>query len=397
MQKTVVLGITGGIAAYKSAEVVSRLTKAGVDVHCVMTEGAQAFVGPVTFQALSGNPVICGMFDGPQHWGVDHIYLAQHADCVVIAPATANVIAKAAQGMADDMLTSILLATTAPVLIAPAMNDQMYAHPATQANIACLRERGVRIIGPGSGRLACGTSGTGRMSEPAEIVEHILLQLSDARDLAGKKVLVTAGPTREAIDPVRYVSNRSSGKMGYALARAAAMRGAEVILVSGPTALENPIGVTTLRVETTEEMLQAVQQHFADADVIIKAAAPADYTVQAPSEEKIKKKESGEHLQLDLVTTPDILKWLGEHKINQFLVGFAAETNDAVANAREKYRSKKLDCLVLNDVTKQGAGFEVDTNVVTLVDDTGELALPCMPKDEVAMRILDYVAERTAK
>ncbi|MGI6005419.1 MAG: bifunctional phosphopantothenoylcysteine decarboxylase/phosphopantothenate--cysteine ligase CoaBC [Christensenellales bacterium] len=394
MKKTVVFGITGGIAAYKAADAARRLRKRGVDVYVIMTRHACEFITPLTLQSLTGREVVTDMFERPQRMDVEHIALAKRADAFVIAPATANIIAKMACGIADDMLSTTVMATTAPVLLAPAMNQNMYRNPATQKNLELLRERGVKFIGPEEGMLANGDMGIGRMSEPSEIEEVVLSMLHDVKDFAGKRVLVTAGPTREPIDPVRYVSNRSSGKMGYALAREAQARGAEVTLIAGPNALEKPYGVRFVGVETTAQMHDAVMEVYPDTDIVLKAAAPADYRVHAPSEEKIKKKRLDETLDLELETTPDILLALGENKTHQFLVGFAAETNDALENARAKLVAKHLDCMVLNDVSQRGAGFEVDTNIVTIMDEKGDITLPIMDKREVAGHILDYVAKR---
>jgi phosphopantothenoylcysteine decarboxylase/phosphopantothenate--cysteine ligase len=393
MKKTVVLGISGGIAAYKCPDIVRRLKKNGMDVYCVMTQAATKFVTPLTFQSLSGNPVSVAMFDVPPVWDVEHIALAKRADVFVIAPATANTIAKMARGVADNMLTATVLATRAPVLLAPAMNDGMYQNSATQENLRILKARGVHMIGPEEGMLANGDVGCGRMSEPEDIAEAVLDMACDVKDFAGKRVLVTAGPTREPVDPVRYMSNRSSGKMGYALAREALRRGAQVTLVTGPSALKPPAGAEVVRVETTEQMLDAVLAAFDQTDVVIKAAAPADYRAAVPAEHKLKKKETGKILHLDLQSTPDILKALAARKRQQYIVGFAAETDDALTNAREKLDTKDLDCLVLNDVSMPGAGFEVDTNIVTIVHKTGTVELGLMSKNEVSARILDYVAE----
>lgn len=388
--KCVVLGVTGGIAAYKAVEVASRLRKLGATVYVVMTRAAASFVTPLTFREISGNPVVTSMWDEPKQWNVEHIALATQADLFVIAPATANVIGKLAAGMADDMLTTTVMATKAPVLLAPAMNSNMYLNPVVQANIAKLAGLGYHFLPPDEGLLACGVEGPGRLPEPAAIVARAAALLGAGDDLAGRKVLVTAGPTREAIDPVRYISNHSSGKMGYALAAAAAARGAEVVLVTGPTALPPPPRVRTVPVETAAEMLAAVLAEYEDCDVVVKAAAVADYRPVAPAEHKIKKTD--DELTITLTKNADILAELGRRKQGQVLVGFAAETRDLEANARAKLTKKNLDMVVANDVTVPGAGFNADTNVARLLYRDGrveELAL--MAKDELAAVILDRI------
>ncbi|MDD3412288.1 MAG: bifunctional phosphopantothenoylcysteine decarboxylase/phosphopantothenate--cysteine ligase CoaBC [Eubacteriales bacterium] len=389
--KHVVMGVTGGIAAYKAAEVVSRLRKQSVEVDVILTEHAARFVAPLTFETLSGRPVTTDMFAPPKSWEVEHIALAKKADLFLVAPATANLMAKLACGIADDMLTTTLLATKAPILLAPAMNTGMWTAEATQANLRTLRSRGVRTVGPDSGVLACGDSGAGRMSEPEAIVAEAIRLLNQRRDLEGLRVLVTAGPTVERLDPVRYLTNDSSGKMGYAIAQAALDRGASVTLVSGPVALSAPAGTELVRVSSTQELHDAMLCLCQQQDVIVQAAAPADYRVAHPSAVKLKK-QNGDSLTLELVENPDIAKAVGERKLpGQTLVGFAAETNDGLAHAREKRQSKRLDLIVLNDVTQPGAGFSVDTNIVTLLSDAGEKALPLMSKRDVADRILDEV------
>jgi len=398
MGKCVVLGITGGIAAYKAAEVVSRLGKAGVDVYCIMTRHAQEFITPLTLETLSKHPVVTDMFDREAPWEVEHISLAQRADVFAIAPATANILAKMAHGIADDMLSTTVMATRAPIVVAPAMNTGMWTHPATQENMETLRRRGVRQVGPGSGILACGDVGAGRMSEPVDIVEAILAELYPQKDYEGKTVLITAGPTREPIDPVRYITNRSSGKMGYALAEAAAKRGARVILVSGPVNQPTPQGVERVDVETTSQMLEAVLAHFDEADVVIKAAAPADYRPAQVADQKIKKK-AGEDMTLAMVENEDIAAALGQRKREgQILVTFAAETEHVLANAVGKLQRKNGDLMVANDVSKPGAGFDVDTNIVTFIEPDGTTTeLPCLPKREVADKILDKVSSIMTK
>lgn len=392
--KCVVVGVTGGIAAYKACEVVSRLKKLNADVRVIMTRNATEFVQPLTFQSLSHNPVSVDTFANIQTWEIEHIALAQRADLFIIAPATANIIGKLACGIADDMLSTTVMATRAPVLIAPAMNTAMLENPATQQNLRTLESRGMRMIAPGVGMLACGTSGAGRMSEPEQIVAAAVEALRPREDFAGLEVVVTAGPTAEPLDPVRFITNRSSGKMGYALAAAARARGADVTLISGPTALDAPAGVSVVRIRTTQELYDAVMAH-AGADVVIQAAAPADYRAREVSPTKIKR--TGETLMVELVPNPDIAAALGERKrAGQTLVGFAAETNDVVANAQGKLRRKSLDLIVANDVTRAGAGFDVDTNIITLIDAGSTRELPLMTKREAADRILDRVLELRA-
>ena len=389
--KCVVVGVTGGIAAYKTCEVVSRLKKLHADVRVIMTKNATEFVSPLTFQSLSHNPVSVDTFANIQTWEIEHIALAQRADVFVIAPATANIIGKLACGIADDMLSTTVMATHAPVLIAPAMNTAMLENAATQQNMRTLSERGMRFIAPGTGMLACGTSGAGRMSEPSQIVDEIVRTLRPREDFAGLSVVVTAGPTAEPLDPVRYITNRSSGKMGYAIAEAAHARGAHVTLISGPTAIQPPKGVDVVRIGTTQELYDAVLGH-ADADVVIQAAAPADYRAREISPTKIKR--TGDSLMIELVPNPDIAAALGARKHpGQTLVGFAAETNNVIENAQGKLKRKSLDLIVANDVTRAGAGFDVDTNIVTLIDGEGMKELPMMTKREVADGILDRVAE----
>lgn len=393
--KCIVVGVTGGIAAYKACELVSRLVKQGADVRVIMTKNATEFVQPLTFQSLSHNPVSVDTFANIQTWEIEHVALAQRADLFIIAPATANVMAKLACGIADDMLTTTVLATHAPVLLAPAMNTGMWENPATQHNLEVLVARGVHIAVPGTGLLACGTTGAGRMSEPVELVEAANALLKARADMAGLSVVVTAGPTAEPIDPVRFITNRSSGRMGYALAEAARARGANVTLISGPTALKLPAGVDVVRISTTRELHDAVLAH-ADADVIIQAAAPADFRVREYSDKKIKR--TGDTLTLELEPNPDIAAELGQLKRpGQTLVGFAAETNDVNANARDKLRRKSLDLIVANDVTRAGAGFDVDTNIVTLIDEDEMRELPIMSKRDVADSVLDHVLKLRAR
>lgn len=385
----VVMGVTGGIAAYKACEVVSRLKKLGADVDVIMTENAARLVAPLTFETLSARPVSVDTFARAASWDVRHISLAQKADVMLVAPATANLMAKLACGIADDMLTTTLLATKAPIVLAPAMNTGMWTAEATQQNLRTLLARGVRTVGPDSGRLACGDSGAGRMSEPEAIVEAVCGLLCHRRDMEGLRVLVTAGPTVERIDPVRYLTNDSSGKMGYALAEAARDRGARVTLLSGPVHIAPPQGVETVPVISTQSLYDAMLERCGEQDIIVQAAAPADYRVERPAAQKLKKR-AGEPLVLTLVENPDIAKAVGKRKHpGQVLVGFAAETQDLLANAKRKLAGKNLDLIVANDVTAEGAGFGTDTNLVTLITREGETALPLMSKREVAGRIWD--------
>ena len=391
MKANIVVGITGGIAAYKAVELVSRLGKLGMHVDVIMTEHATEFVTPLTLETISHNPVTRDTFKREQSWEVGHVSLAQKADLIVVAPATANLIAKMAHGIADDMLTTTLLAATAPVLLAPAMNTVMWQAAVTQNNLQTLLARGVHTVGPDSGLLACRDVGAGRMSEPDAIVEEILRLLARKQDLAGLHVLVTAGPTREPLDPVRYLGNHSSGKMGYALAQEAMARGAEVTLVSGPTALAAPAGVTLVPVQTTADLLEAMERLCDAQDVIIQAAAPADYRFAQVSGTKLKKR-AGEPLTLTLLENPDVAKAVAQRKhAGQTLVGFAAETNDTLANARDKRIRKGLDMIVANDVTLEGAGFGVDTNIATLITAQGETSLPLMSKQALAGEILTAI------
>ena len=393
--KKILLGVTGGIAAYKAVEVVSRLRKAGAEVRVVMTREATEFVTELTFREISGNPVAVDMWAPVQHWNVAHIALAEWADAVLVAPATANIIAKAALGVADDMLSTTLLAVTAPVFFAPAMNCNMYAHPATQKNLDILVERGLHIIPPGTGKLACGTEGPGRLAEPADIVAALEAFFAEGAQLSGVKVLVTAAGTIEPIDPVRYIGNRSSGRMGYALAEEAVARGAEVVLVSGPSALKPPSGLKKfVSVETAAEMREAVLREAETSCIVIKAAAVADYHPKHVSEQKIKKND--EELSILLEKNPDILKELGQRKRpEQILVGFAAETQNLLQYAREKIEKKNLDFIVANDVTKPGAGFNTTTNTVKIIARDGSIEeVPLMTKREIAKRIFDCVLQK---
>ena len=391
--KEIVLGVTGGIAAYKSAEIVSRLRHSGANVHVIMTRNATEFVAPLTFQTLSANQVVTDTFEAPEYWNVEHVALAKLADIFVVAPATANILAKMASGIADDMLSTTLLATKAQILVAPAMNTGMWTAPATQNNVKVLKERGVRMIGPESGMLACGDEGAGRMSEPETIVEEICRILSRKQDYAGKKVLITAGATRERLDPVRFITNDSSGKMGFAIAEAARDRGAEVTVIRGSVTAEIPAGIHMIRIESARELYDAMMQKAPEQDVIIQAAAVSDYRPAEQKDRKIKK-ESGSDLTLILTENPDIAKAVGEQKKpGQTLVGFAAETDNLLKNAKSKLGKKKLDLIVANDVTKPGAGFNVDTNIAVLITSDGSTEEPLQTKRQLAERILDKVLE----
>ena len=394
--KTVVLAITGGIAAYKIATLASMLVKQKATVLVLMTENATRFIAPLTFEALTGTRCMVDTFDRSFSFEIEHVAVADRADLVLVAPASANVIAKMANGIADDMLTTTVLACRCPKLVAPAMNTGMYENPATQANLARLREYGVEVIDPACGRLACGAVGPGKMPEPQQLLEHIQRHLACKKDMAGLHLLVTAGPTREALDPVRFITNHSTGRMGYELARAAMLRGAQVTLVSGPTELEPPPFVELVRVESAAQMHAAVMAAAPAQDVIIKAAAVADYRPAHTAGEKIKK--SGTDLTLELTRTPDILAELGAaRRPGQFLCGFAMETRDLLDNARAKLEKKGADMIVANSLREAGAGFSGTTNHVTLVEPTGCTELPLAGKDEVAHRILDRILARRAE
>ena len=387
--KNVVLGVSGGIACYKAVELVRLLVKEQYTVQVIMTRGAMQFVTPLTFQTLSARPVATDTFNLTQESEIGHINLADSADIFVVAPATANVIGKIAAGIADDLLSTVLMATQAPVLIAPAMNIHMYENPILQENLLKLRRIGYEILEPDEGYLACGYEGKGRLPDPEAILEQIRLQLKK-KDLAGEKLIVTAGPSREPLDPIRYISNRSSGKMGYALARAAARRGAEVVLISGPTALAPPPGVKVTAVNTAAEMRRAILEEYAACTAVIMAAAVADYHPAEFSADKIKRGKGP--LDVRLEPNPDILKELGRRKDGKLLIGFAAETGNLDANAEKKLREKNLDMIVANDVTKQGSGFDGDTNIATIIDRRGAThSLPLMSKDELADQIFDHL------
>jgi phosphopantothenoylcysteine decarboxylase/phosphopantothenate--cysteine ligase len=387
--RELILGVTGSIAAYKAVYLLRELTRAGARVSVCLSEHAREFVGPLTFRTLSGRPVLGDLFDPQIDAAVEHVALAEAAAAVLVAPATANLLGKAAHGIADDFLTTLLLAARCPVVMAPAMDGGMWTHPAVAANVATLRARGVVVLDPDAGALASGLSARGRLPEVDAIVEALLGALTPARDLTGERVLVTAGPTREPIDPVRYISNRSSGRMGYALAAAAARRGARVTLVSGPTALVPPTAAVFVPVQTAEEMREAVLQHALDATIVIKAAAVADYRVRRPEAQKIKGKRD---LTLELTPNPDILAEVAARAAGGFIVGFAAETNDVVANARAKLEAKGIDLLVANDVSRRDIGFDAEDNEVLLIDRWGGgRSLPRMPKSAVADAILDEI------
>jgi phosphopantothenoylcysteine decarboxylase/phosphopantothenate--cysteine ligase len=385
--KKITVGITGGIAVFKAAQLVSNLRAAGAELHVVMTRSAQEFVKPLTFQVLSGNPVRTELFEGA-YGAVQHIELAQWSDLMVVVPATANILGKVAGGIADDLLATVIMAATCPVLFCPAMNVNMYNNPVVQRNIADLRSLGYHFAEPGVGRLACGVEGRGRLAGLETITREIVSLLAPLIDLAGLTVMVTAGPTAEPIDPVRYLTNRSSGKMGYAVAEAAARRGAKVILISGPTALKHPQGVEFTSVETASQMYEAVLERFPGVDVVIKSAAVADYRPARAAVQKIKKHTG--NMSIELVKNPDILADLGRRKENQILIGFAAETSELEKNARQKVTGKNLDLLVANDVTQPGAGFGADTNIAKFVYPDGSIiSLPLMDKLALAHRILD--------
>lgn len=390
----IALGVTGGIAAYKAAEIVRLLQDRGIRVQVVMTRAAQEFVRPLTFAALSGEKVITSMFapgdaeEANLESAIEHIAVAQSIDALVVAPATADILAHFAQGLATDFLTTLYLATSAPVVVAPAMNVNMWNHPATQANLEILRKRGVKIVDPGAGYLACGMTGPGRLADNDAIVAAVLEVLGSAQDLSGETVLLTAGPTREKIDPVRYLTNRSSGRMGYALAEAALRRGARVFLVSGPTSLTPPGAAQFTRVESTEEMRDAVLNLLPQASIIIKTAAVSDYRPKTAVGQKIKRKGP---MTLDLEATPDILKDISLKKGTQILVGFAAETENVLENARQKLVSKNLDAIVVNDVSREGVGFDSDRNAVTIITRDEVVEVPETTKWEVAQRVLDQI------
>jgi phosphopantothenoylcysteine decarboxylase / phosphopantothenate---cysteine ligase len=391
--KTVVIGVSGGIAVYKALDIISTLRKRDINVHVIMTENAAKFVTPLTFQSLSQNLVTIDMFEEPKAWEIQHISLAKKADLLLVAPATANVIGKVANGIADDMLTTTIMATHAPVIFAPAMNTNMYENPIVQNNIAKLKQYGYEFIEPDCGRLACGDTGKGKLPDPKLISDVVLSRLYPIKDMIGKNVLVTAGPTIAPIDPVRHITNKSSGKMGYAIAEEARDRGAKVTLVSGPTDMKEPVGVNIIKVNTNEEMFSAVIDNFSTSDIVIKCAAVSDFKVVNYSTEKIKK-TSG-ILMLQLEKDKDILKTLGELKTKQVLVGFAAESNDLLLNAKEKLQRKNLDYIVANDITGKDIGFAVDDNKVTVLSREGEvIPFEKMSKRDVAKGLFNLILRK---
>lgn len=394
--KTVLLGITGSIAAYKIAYLASALHKLHADVHVLMTENATNFINPITFETLTGNKCLVDTFDRNFQFQVEHVSIAKKADVVMIAPASANVIGKLANGLADDMLTTTVMACRCQKILAPAMNTAMYENPVVQDNIRKLKNYGYEVITPASGYLACGDIGAGKMPEPETLLEYILKEAAFQKDLAGKKLLVTAGPTQEAIDPVRCLTNHSSGKMGYAIAKMAMLRGAEVTLVSGPTAIEPPLFVKVLPVTSARDMFEAVTGLSDEQDIIIKAAAVADYRPKQVSEDKVKKKD--DQASIELERTDDILKYLGQHKKQgQFLCGFSMETRDMLRNSRAKLEKKNLDMVAANNLKVEGAGFQGDTNVLTLITQDEEVSLPLMSKEDAALKILDKILLLTTK
>lgn len=392
-KKCVVVGVSGGVAVYKALDVISRLRKKDVEVHVIMTKSATEFVTPLSFQSLSQNMVIIDMFAEPKAWEIQHISLAKKADLMLIVPATANIIGKVANGIADDMLSTTIMATKAPVVFCPAMNTNMYENPIVQRNINLLKEFGYEFIEPASGRLACGDEGKGKLQDTEIIAEETLRRLHSTKDLLGKKVVVTAGPTMVPIDPVRILTNRSSGKMGYSIAEEARDRGAEVVLISGPTSLIKPNGIKVIDIKTNEDMFNAIKNEFKDADIVIKSAAVADYKAKNYSNEKIKK--TGDDLNLIFERDRDILKTLGDMKENQILVGFAAESSNLKENAKDKLERKNLDYIVANDISNQETGFASDENKVTIISKSGEeVSLEKMSKREVAKNIFDIIKGR---
>lgn len=390
--KTVLLCVSGSIAAYKIAYLASALKKLKADVHVLMTRNATNFINPITFETLTGNKCLVDTFDRNFEFSVEHVSLAKAADVVLVAPASANVIVKLAHGLADDMLTTTVLACTCKKIISPAMNTRMFENPITQDNLKICEHYGMEVISPASGYLACGDTGAGKMPEPEVLLQYILKEVQYEKDLKGKKILVTAGPTREAIDPVRYITNHSTGKMGYAIAKTAALRGADVTLVSGPAEVEPPMFVNFVPVVTAKDMFEAVTSRSDEMDAVIKAAAVADYRPKFVNTEKTKKKDGD--MAIELERTDDILKWLGEHKKeSQFLCGFSMETEHMLENSRAKLKKKNLDMIVANNLKVAGAGFGTDTNVVTMIRENKETELPIMSKEEVAGAILDEIFE----
>lgn len=392
--KTVLLGVTGSIAAYKIASLASALKKLHADVHVLMTQNATNFINPITFESLTGNKCLVDTFDRNFQFQVEHVSIAKKADVVMIAPASANVIGKLAHGIADDMLTTTVMACKCKKYISPAMNTNMFENPIVQDNLKTLEHYGYEVIQPASGYLACGDTGAGKMPEPETLLAYIEKEIACEKDLQGKKILVTAGPTQEAIDPVRYITNHSSGKMGYAIAKAAMLRGAEVTLVSGRTAIEAPLFVNVVPIVTAKDMFEAVTGISNDQDIIIKAAAVADYRPAVVSSEKVKKKEG--QMSIELERTDDILKYLGENKREgQFLCGFSMETQNMISNSRAKLERKNLDMVAANNVKEAGAGFQGDTNVLTLITQKEETSLPLMSKEDAANKLLDKILELT--
>lgn len=388
--KTAVLGVTGSIAAYKIANLASMLVKQGCDVHVIMTENAVHFINPITFETLTGNKCMVETFDRNFQFNVAHISLAKRADVMMVAPASANIIGKMAHGIADDMLSTVALACKKPIIVAPAMNTQMFENPIVQDNIEILKRYGIRVIEPASGRLACGDTGAGKMPDETVLMEYIMREIACEKDMAGKKILVTAGPTREAVDPVRFISNHSTGKMGYAIAKMAMLRGAEVTLVTGPVSIAPPPFVKVVNVTSAEEMYEAVTGVSEEQDIIIKAAAVADYKPASAASEKLKKTEGGS--SIELVRTKDILAYIGEHKKEgQFVCGFSMETQDMIENSRDKLVRKNLDMIAANNLKEEGAGFGTDTNVITLITKDKMTPLPLMSKEEAAMEILTQI------
>lgn len=390
--KTVVLGVTGSIAAYKIANLASMLVKAHCDVHVIMTKNATNFINPITFETLTNHKCLIDTFDRNFEFQVEHVSLAQKADLMMIAPASANVIGKVAHGIADDMLTTTIMACSGKVIFSPAMNVHMYENPILQDNLQILKKYGYEIVEPAVGYLACGDTGAGKMPEPETLYQYILRELACEKDMKGLHVMVTAGPTQESIDPVRYITNHSSGKMGYAIAKRAMLRGAAVTLISGPVALPPVPFVKMISVTTAKEMFEAVRDHLAEQDILVKAAAVADYRPSEVSEEKMKKSDTD--LQIDLERTQDILGYVAEHRRdNQFICGFSMETQNMLENSRKKLKKKKLDMIVANNLKDTGAGFATDTNVITMITEQEEKALPLMSKEEVAQELLSYILD----
>ncbi len=389
--KTVILGVSGSIAAYKTAYLASALVKLHADVHVIMTKNAENFINPITFETLTGNKCLTDTFDRDFEFDVKHVSLGQKADIMIIAPASANVIGKMAHGIADDMLTTTVLSATCPIYVSPAMNTKMYEKAIVQENLQKLKENKINVIEPASGYLACGDTGKGKMPEPDILKEYILMEIGADKDLAGKNILISAGPTREAVDPVRFISNHSTGKMGYALSHEAAMRGANVTLVTGPVSFEPPIGIEVINVTSAKEMHDGLMDTYDKADAVIMAAAVADYRPKTVSSEKIKKSDDSAAIELE--RTDDILMEMGQKKMHQILCGFSMETENVIENSRGKLEKKNLDMIVVNNLRTEGAGFGTDTNVVTIIDKNGENPLPKASKHEVSKKVLDRIAQ----